>query len=175
MGSAEGDVRRVAWRTRLRPWLRDLAIALVVLGAIRAYQQRSLIDGRAPELSAVDVAGAPVALADYRGAPMVLHFWATWCGVCKAEQSNIDALARKDPVLTVASQSGTTDEVTAYAKAHGVVPRVVVDERGVLAKRFGVSAFPTTFVLDGHGNIRSAEVGYTTELGLRARLWWAGR
>ena len=50
----------------------------------------------------------------------------------------------------------------------------VVDEDNALTKRFRVGVFPTTFVVDGDGDIRDVEVGYTTELGLRARMWLAG-
>lgn len=156
------------------PWLRDLGlIALVVIG-IRAYQQRGLPSGPAPELTGRDLSGAAVSLAAYRGKPVALHFWATWCGVCKAEQSNIDAVSRDLPVLSVASQSGSVADVEAYVREHGIEPRVIADASSELARRFGVSAYPTTFVIDAGGEIRHVEVGYTTELGLRARMWLAG-
>jgi peroxiredoxin len=94
--------------------------------------------------------------------------------VCKFEQHNIDALARDLPVLSVASQSGDADEVAAFVREHAITPRVVVDAESALARRFGVHAFPATFVIDGNGAIRHIEVGYSTELGLRARMWLAG-
>jgi thiol-disulfide isomerase/thioredoxin len=155
------------------PWLRDGALILSVVLAIRLYQQRDLPRGAAPVLSGADLAGTPVSLADYRGKPVLLHFWATWCGVCRAEQSSIDALARDLPVLTVASQSGGPQEVGRYVEEHGVVPRVLIDPTSALATRYGVRSFPTTFVLDSHGDIRFREVGYTTQLGMRARMWLA--
>ncbi|HMJ54415.1 MAG TPA: protein disulfide oxidoreductase [Polyangiaceae bacterium] len=155
-------------------WVRDVALALLLVLGIRTYQQRDMPKGSVPLLTGSDLNGEPVSLADYRGKPLLLHFWATWCGVCKAEQHNIDAVARDLPVLSVASQSGGTREIAAFVREHGVAPRVVVDEESVLARRFGVHAFPATFVIDADGAIRHAEVGYTTELGLRARMWLAG-
>ncbi|HKU44102.1 MAG TPA: protein disulfide oxidoreductase [Polyangiales bacterium] len=159
---------------RYWPWLRDACFAVLFFLAFRAYQQRDAVSGTAPQLSGTDLQGEQVALADYRGKPVLVYFWATWCGVCKATQPNVDALARELPVLSVASQSGSAAEVSAYAREHGVASKVVVDTRGALAKRFGVHAFPTLFVIDGAGAIRSVEVGYTTELGLRLRMWLAG-
>ena len=160
--------------TSRRRWLWELVFLMSVVFAVRAYQQRKLPSGPAPALSGIALDGARVSLDDYRGRPVLLHFWATWCGVCRAEQSSIDALAADAAVLSVASQSGTVAEVADYVRVHGVKPRVIPDASGALAKRFGVSLFPTTFVLDGDGEIRHVEVGYTTELGLRARMWLAG-
>jgi peroxiredoxin len=153
--------------------LRDLAVIAAIVLVVRAYQQRNLPSGPAPALAGADLDGAAVALEDYRGKPVVLHFWATWCGVCKAEQHNLDAIAGDLPVLSVASRSGDAAEVAAYVREHEVAPRVVSDPKGTLAQRFGVSAFPTTFIVDASGEIEHAEVGYTTELGLRARMWLA--
>ena len=147
---------------------------LVLFFGIRAYQQRNVAKGPAPPLAGADLHGEPVSLAEYRGKPVLLHFWATWCGVCKVEQHNIDAVSRDLPVLSVASQSGGAGDVAAFVREHEIAPRVVVDEQSVLASRFGVHAFPASFVIDGEGEIRHVEVGYTTELGLRARMWLAG-
>ena len=155
------------------PWLRDLGIGLLLVAVVRVYQQRNLASGPAPALAGIDLAGTSQSLQAYRGAPVLLHFWATWCGVCKIEQSNIDALAGDLPVLSVASRSGTTSQVAEYVRTHAVAPSVISDPDGALARRFGVGAFPTTFVLDGDGRIRHAEVGYSSELGLRARMWLA--
>ena len=154
-------------------WVRDAGIALVILIGIRAYQRRHMPKDDAPPLAGTDLQGTAVSLADYRGKPVLLHFWATWCGVCKFEQHNIDALARDLPVLSVASQSGDADEVAAFVQENAITPRVVVDAESALARRFGVHAFPATFVIDGNGAIRHIEVGYSTELGLRARMWLA--
>jgi peroxiredoxin len=155
-------------------WLRDAAFVLLLLVGIRTYQQRHMPRGPAPSLAGTDLAGAAVALADYRGKPFVLHFWATWCGVCKVEQHNVDAVSRDFPVLSVASRSGSAEEVAEFVREHAIAPRVIVDEEGALARLFGVHAYPATFFIDRDGDIRHVEVGYTTELGLRARMWLAG-
>lgn len=150
-------------------WVRDLALlALLVLG-VRAYQQRDLPRGPAPGLEAETIDGEAVSLAAFRGKPMVLHFWATWCGVCRAERGTIEAIARDLPLLSVASQSGSAEEVARFVRENQVTFATVPDQAGTLAKRFGVGAYPTTFVIDADGSIRHAEVGYTTELGLRLR------
>jgi protein-disulfide isomerase-like protein with CxxC motif len=94
--------------------------------------------------------------------------------VCRAEQGSIDAVSRTHPVLSVASQSGPAAEVASYVAEHDIAPQVIVDSTSELAKRYGVHAFPTSFILNREGKIVFREVGYTTALGLRARLWLAG-
>lgn len=155
------------------PWLRDGLVIFVIILGVRAYQQRDLPSVVPPDVAGVSLQGDQVSLADFRGKPLLLHFWATWCGVCRAEQGSIDALAQTLPVLSIASQSGSASQVKRYTDEHGVKVRVLVDETNALARSFNIRSFPTTFVLDANGVIRFSEVGYTTELGLRARMWLA--
>ncbi len=163
-------------RLRDRRWLvlgRDVALFALVYFALQAYQQRGAASGPAPAFEATALDGSAVSLVHYRGRPLLLCFWATWCRVCQAEQSNLVAVSRDLPVLTVASQSGPAAHVAAYLRERGLSLKVVVDTRGELARRFGVRAFPTSFVIDARGIVRQVEVGYTTELGLRLRMWLA--
>ena len=155
------------------PWLRDGLVMLLVVAGIRAYQQRDLPSVVPPGVAGLSLDGTRVSLADYRGKPVLLHFWATWCGVCRAEQGSIDALAQTQPVLSIASQSGRASQVKQYADENAIKAPVLVDESNALARSFNIHSYPTTFVLDANGVIRFSEVGYTTELGLRARMWLA--
>ncbi len=105
-----------------------------------------------------------------KGKPVVIHFWATWCRVCKMESDNIDRLARKYEVITIAVNSGSDDEIRNYMEQQGVHFNVYNDNEGRWAKRFGVEVFPTTFIYDAKGVLRFTEVGYTTTAGLMTRL-----
>lgn len=159
-----------------RSWRRlaiEIAIVAAVFFALRAWQTRDAPEGPAPALSGPSVEGTPIALARTPERPVLVHFWATWCGVCQAEQGTIEALAGEHDVITVAAQSGGPERVAAYLEREGVAFPTIVDPSGELAHRWGVHAFPTTFVIGTDGSIRSVEVGYTTSLGLRARLWLA--
>ncbi len=72
-------------------------------------------------------------------------------------------------------QSGNAAEVSQYLLEHSLHFPVIIDEEGDLARRYGVVGVPASFVIDGLGDIRFSEVGYTTGMGLRVRLWWAGQ
>jgi alkyl hydroperoxide reductase subunit AhpC len=86
----------------------------------------------------------------------------------------IDALAEDYPVITVAMQSGEAQAVRDYPAAQGVAYPVVNDPEGDIARRYGVSGVPASFVLDGRGEVRFVTRGYTSGPGMRLRLWLAG-
>ncbi len=161
--------RRKKWRR----WLLELAVVVLVVWGVQSWQARNLPRGAAPALAGRLLEGQPVNLEDYRGRPVLVHFWATWCPVCRLESGAIEAVARDWPVITVAMHSGTETEVARYLEARDLRFPVVVDPDGRIAARWGVRGVPVSFVVDGNGRIRAALVGYTTGVGLRLRLWWA--
>lgn len=149
-----------------------LVIAAVFL-LLREFRQQGLVEGDAPALVANNLDGNLVSLAEYRGKPLLLHFWATWCSICRFEQDSIEAIAKDWPVVTVAMQSGNDAELAEYMKEHALMVDTINDPEGAQAGRFGVRGVPTSFFLDETGRIRFTEVGYTTGIGLRVRLWLA--
>jgi thiol-disulfide isomerase/thioredoxin len=163
-----GTARR--WRRRA---LEALVLLVLILG-IRAWQQSGTASGPAPALAGELLDGKPVALAAFAGRPVLVHFWATWCPICRAEQGSIDALARDVPVITVAMQSGSREEVIQFLRKEALNFPVLNDPDGMIAAQWGVRAVPASFIVDGAGQIRFLEIGYTTGAGLRLRLWLAG-
>lgn len=158
-----------------RHWLRDIGIVLLVLLAVHFYQTRNTATGLAPPLLGIAVRGEAVDLAALRGRTVLVHFWATWCPVCRAEQANIEAIAADWPVLGIAMEDTSAAQLRAYMDKSGLNFPTLGDTHGELAHAYGVRAVPTTFVIDAAGQIRFTEVGYSTELGLRLRLWLAAK
>jgi peroxiredoxin len=106
--------------------------------------------------------------------PVLVYFWATWCPVCRAEQGTIEAIAHDNPkVITVAMQSGSRDEVVKHLEEQALSFPVVNDPDNRISASWGVHAVPASFIIDRDGQIRFVEVGYTTGVGLRLRLWLA--
>lgn len=153
----------------------EIAVIFVIYLAIKSFMQRNLVDGVVPSFEGVLLGGQSVNVQSYQGKPLLLHFWATWCSICKMEESSIASISDDYEVITVAMNSGNDMEISAYLEEQGLSFPVVVDEEGVIADRFGVRGVPTSFIIDPNANIRFTEIGFTSELGLRMRLWLAGR
>ncbi|MBP7983398.1 MAG: protein disulfide oxidoreductase [Chromatiaceae bacterium] len=159
--------------SRWRRWLVNIGLVLLILGGVQWWQARPLAKGEAPPLAGLDQTGAWVDLRDLGGEPVLVHFWASWCPVCRAMDGFVDAIARDHRVLTVALQSGEAGEILSYLRAADLDFPVMPDPDGGIARRWGVGGVPASFVIDPEGRIASATVGLSTEPGLRLRLWAA--
>lgn len=104
----------------------------------------------------------------------VVHFWATWCPTCELEASNINAIADKADLITIAVNSGSDYEIKEFLDANKLTFNVINDRDATLAKRFHISAYPTTLIYDRKKNLVFSEVGYTSTIGVLLRVWWAG-
>lgn len=157
---------------RWKRWGIEALIIVAVIAAIATWRNSGLADGPAPPLAGTSTDGSSVKLGPDRTARLVV-FWATWCRVCRAEAGNIEAIAQDWPVISVAMQSGDSEEIAAHLYERGLKVPAIADDDSDIADIWGVRVVPTHFVVDAAGNIRFRVVGYTTKWGLRARLWWA--
>ncbi|MDH2917046.1 MAG: protein disulfide oxidoreductase [Gallionella sp.] len=168
---AANKVRSSKWRG----YAINALVIVVVVACVRAWQQRDMASGIAPALQGVTLAQTHYALPAHPDRPTLVHFWATWCPICRTEQGNIAAIARDYPdTITVAMNSGLTNEVVRYMQEQGIAFATVNDPDGGISEAWGVHAVPASFIIAPDGRISFIEVGYTTEIGLRLRLWWAG-
>lgn len=158
---------------RLKGWLVNIALILVIFAGIQWWKTRPLASGTAPTLEGVTLDGEPIDLTAMRGAPVMVHFWASWCPICKAMDGTVESIAKDHQVVTVAMESGDPDAVRRSMARDGLDFIVVPDPYGKIAGRWGVPGVPATFILDGEGAISASTIGFSTEPGLRARLWAA--
>lgn len=155
-------------------WIAEITLILIVIFAVRLWQQRDVISDTAPNINASMLSGQNFNLYQDNRRPILIHFWATWCPVCKLEQSNIESISKKYPVITVAMQSGDNNELKQFMQEEALSFNVINDDGGVLSKAYRIKGVPVSFIINKDNKVDFVEVGYTTELGLQLRLWWAG-
>jgi len=148
-------------------------IIFVVSNALSYIRKPDLQSSQLPTISAPLSNGEVFNSNAFKNRPLMIHFWATWCPVCKREAGNIQTVSEYYNVLTIAVKSGSNEEINRYLKEQGVDYRVINDINSKWANLYSVGVFPTTFIYNAEGTIAFTEVGYTSTLGLLARMWWA--
>ena len=156
---------------------KEIAIGVLILFVVSnviSYLRKPALQDEALPLSTFQtIKGQQLNFQSYQGKPLLIHFWATWCPVCKMETANIERVSKKYQVVTIAVQSGNDSEINAFLKEKEASFAVINDREGELSKRFSVEVFPTTFIYNSKGKLVFSEVGYTTTAGLLARMAWA--
>ncbi|WP_457602407.1 protein disulfide oxidoreductase [Nitratifractor sp.] len=148
-----------------------LLVTVSLLSTLFDYiRAPKLHDTRLPRLSGHTLQGESLKTFLGKSGPLLIQFWGTWCPVCRQEIDNIERVARHYPVLTIAVESGSDAEIRQWMKDKGVDFPVLSDPSGRLAKRFDVGVYPTSFIYDSRGTLKFTVTGYTTTLGLLARL-----
>lgn len=132
----------------------------------------------APDFTLPDLAGGQVSLAELRGRPVVVDFWATWCAPCERQVPVLNAFHDKYgdriPVLGIAVDADGASRVAPFVAEHDLRYRVLLGDEG-LAQRYEAFGFPTLYVIRPDGTIHSAHVGVVTPDALEAAVSeWGG-
>jgi len=159
---------------RSRRWLGHLMFLALILGGagiLHWLQPEPLASSVSPVLAGDLIDGGKFDLEDHQDRPILVHFWATWCPVCRLGDGTIDALAKSFDVITVAIRSGGPRDIREHMSRESLSFPVIPDPQGELTADWGVTGVPANFILDGDNRIRFVTVGYTTGVGLWGRLW----
>jgi thiol-disulfide isomerase/thioredoxin len=110
---------------------------------------------RAPDFTATLLDGSTVSLSDYRGKPVVLSFWATWCEPCREEMPQLqEAYEERDDLVFLAidfmEDQGT---VAAFAEENDLTLPIVLDLSGEINFLYHIQGYPTSVVIDREGII----------------------
>ena len=111
-----------------------------------------------PDFTVMDASGKEVKLSDFRGKPTVVNFWASWCGPCKSEMPDFDAVYQEmgDEIhFLMVNMTDGAQETLAGAQAFiadsGYTFPVYYDTQYSAAMAYGVSSLPTTYFFDAEG------------------------
>lgn len=113
----------------------------------------------APDFTVLDSDGNEVKLSDLRGKPVVVSFWASWCGVCKTGMPDFEEAyaAYGDDVhfmmVNLTAGGETQDVARAYIEEKGYTFPIYFDTEMSAASAYGVNAVPVTYLVDAEGNL----------------------
>ncbi len=129
-----------------------------------------------PKMDAIDLQGKAWNPAELSGKVVVLNFWATWCAPCKDELPTLQTLHdisdNQTVVLTINVREPAA-RAARYMQSTGMTFPVISDAKGELAKRWGVTVYPTTILIAPDGQARWRIVGDVDWSGAQANAWLA--
>jgi thiol-disulfide isomerase/thioredoxin len=154
----------------------DVVLIIMVFGLVSLWQTRNLPDAEhTPVLEAVWLDELKADSVMESGKVGVVYFFAPWCFYCRNSIDNLDELVESGQLAwarVVALEYGSLDEVREFIEETGVNLPVLLGSSKT-TEDWQITAFPTYFVIDKNGNIASRSVGYSTAIGLQARVWWS--
>ncbi len=165
--------------TRTRRWV---VSGLVAASCLAGAPARALPGFRAadrataaPEIRYVTSAAQRRRLSDWRGRPVLLNFWATWCVPCLVEMPSLDRLQAAPPVpglvvLCVSAEAGGLTAIEAFYGRLGLgALSVAWDPNALAAAAYGVKSLPETVLIDREGRVRGQVTGAVEWDGAAAR------
>ena len=154
-------------------------IGLLVYGVKATGRGQTLDDaiahGRRPVAPAVSLprleGGARAALADYRGTVVVLNYWASWCTPCRQESPLLERwqrrLAKRGGTVVGIDSLDVTADARAFVREFGLTYPMLRDRDGETQRRFGISGYPETLIVDRDGRIAALQRGPVDDAFLR--------
>lgn len=117
----------------------------------------------AQDFTTKDLSGNKVSLSSFKGKPILLNIWATWCPYCREERPQLDYLYKEyrgsGLVIIAVSVDKSPEKVRRYLNDIPAEYVVLIDEEGAVARLYGVYALPTSFLIDRHGKVRYKFMG----------------
>ena len=120
----------------------------------------------APDFTVTDRDGNPVKLSELVGKPVILNFWASWCGPCKSEMPDLEAayLQYGEDIhfMMVNATDGsreTVDTASSYIDGQGYTFPIYFDTTLEASMKYGASSIPLTYFIDADGNLIARAVG----------------
>ena len=144
-------------------------------GAMTTEQDSPLKGKPAPAFTLVNLEGKKVSLSDYKGRPVIVNFWATWCAPCKLEMPWFQEFRNKYSgqgfeILGIAEDEAPKDEIEKTAKKINVSYPILLTDGKVAPAYGGVDQLPTSFYIDRKGVVVTQTIGLATKDEVEANI-----
>ena len=154
------------------------AVSMFFLLSCSGSDKQSLkVGSSAPDFTLKTISGEDLSLSSFKGEPVVLNFWATWCEPCKDEmphfQQVYDRYSKTDGLNVIAvNMNETADKASAFFSEYKLTfPSLIDVNQSVTVGKYGILGLPTTYFIDAKGIIRYVKIGpILTEAELATRL-----
>ncbi|MGA2500107.1 MAG: TlpA disulfide reductase family protein [Tepidisphaeraceae bacterium] len=118
----------------------------------------------APDFALEDLEGNTVKLADLKGSVVILDFWATWCGPCRAAMPHLNVIYEKHKAaglkVFIVNQQEEKDKVARFIEANKLTMPALLDLKAIVGKKYHVNGIPTTVVIGRDGVVKQVHVGF---------------
>jgi len=132
----------------------------------------------APELTLTDLEGQEIRLSELRGKPVLVNFWAVWCGFCRIELPEMQEVYQehKDDgfVILAIDVQEDPDQVKAFVDELGLTFPIIIDDTGVTTRAYRVRGLPTSYFVGPDGIILGKQIGPIDRQWMKDHLALAG-
>jgi peroxiredoxin len=141
-----------------------MAAAIAMAAGAPASAAPPALDSVAPDFALKAVDGRNVRLSEYRGEPVILHFWASWCGPCRESVAALDALGLSSGTAVLGVSLDAAGRSAAVADSLHLRTPTLVDAQQSVARTYDVAKLPLTLLLDAEGHVRASWSGVPADL-----------
>jgi peroxiredoxin len=117
----------------------------------------------APDFKLDGLDGKTYVLSDFRGSPVLLNFWATWCSPCQFEMPFLSDISTewtgKGLVVLAVNVSESKTSVQDFIDYYGYTMTVLLDTAGAVSAKYDITGIPTTYFVDEDGIIQKRVIG----------------
>ena len=152
-----------------------LTAGLVITGCTAGSEPTATVGNVAPDFQLQNLDGQSITLSDLKGNPVLINFWATWCGPCVSEMPHLQEIhnewSDRGLIVLAINWGESASEVEQFLQAHNLSLPVLLDTNQVVARKCGTRSIPVTFFIDKNGIIQNKVTGaFPSKASIESRL-----